>query len=287
MFRRIGFFLLTNIMIVATISIITSVLGIDHYITAQGINYESLLVFSFLWGMMGSFISLLLSKSMAKWTMGVKIINPGAAMGNEREILMMVQTMSQRAGIPMPEVGIYESPEVNAFATGATKSSSLVAVSTGLLQQMDRGQVEGVLGHEIAHIANGDMVTLTLIQGAVNSFALFFSRIISFAVGQMVREEMEHIVRFITTIVLDIAFTILGSIVVAYFSRAREFRADQGGAAFASREKMISALEALKRGSQVVDERGEALASLKISNNKTSLFSTHPALEDRIRALRG
>ena len=277
--------MLTNLLIVTTIGIITSVLGIGHYIDAQGINYESLLVFCLLWGMMGSFISLLLSKTMAKWTMGVKIINPGSATGNEREMLLMVQTLAGRAGIPMPEVGIYESPEVNAFATGATKSSSLVAVSSGLLQQMDRGQVEGVLGHEIAHIANGDMVTLTLIQGAVNSFALFFSRIISFAVSQMVKEEMEHIVRFITTIVLDIAFTILGSIVVAWFSRAREFRADQGGASFAGREKMISALEALRRGSQVVDERGEALASLKISNNKTSLFSTHPALEDRIRAL--
>ena len=286
MFKRVGLFLLTNVMIMTTIAIITNVLGINHYITARGINYESLLIFSLLWGMIGAFISLLLSKPIAKWSMGVKIIKATSSTGTERELLMMVQTLSQRAGIPMPEVGIYNSPEINAFATGATKSSSLVAVSSGLLNQMERGQIEGVLGHEISHIANGDMVTLTLIQGAVNSFALFFSRIISFTLSQFVDDDIAHMFRFIITIVLDIAFTILGSVVVAWFSRKREFKADIGGATYAGREKMISALEALRRGSKVTDERGASLASLKISNNKTSLFSTHPPLDDRIRALK-
>jgi heat shock protein HtpX len=188
----------------------------------------------------------------------------------------------------MPEVGVYESPEINAFATGPTKSNALVAVSTGLLERMSRNEIEGVLAHEVSHIANGDMVTMTLIQGLVNSFALFLSRIISFAVGQMVKEELEVIVRFVTTIVLDIVFTILGSIVVAYFSRQREFKADLGGAKLAGRSNMIAALENLQRSFEPVDDRGTAYASLKISGGKSwlSLFSTHPPLEDRIAALK-
>lgn len=286
-FKRIGLFLLTNILIMVTISFVTNLLGVGHYLDAYGINYTSLMVFSFMWGMGGAFISLAMSKMMAKWSMGVKIIDPSSARGIEQDLLTSVRRLCQRAGLPMPEVGIFESPEANAFATGPSKSSALVAVSTGLLNRMDFNAVEGVLGHELAHVANGDMVTMTLIQGVVNSFALFFSRIISFAISQTVKEEMANMVRFILTIVLDIAFSVLGSIVVAYFSRMREFRADAGGATLAGKANMISALQALQREfGKVKDDRGAELATLKISNSgMMALFSTHPPLEERIKVL--
>jgi heat shock protein HtpX len=190
----------------------------------------------------------------------------------------------------MPEVGIYESPELNAFATGPTRNNSLVAVSTGLLNGMSDSEVEGVLGHEVAHVANGDMVTMTLIQGVVNAFAMFFARIIAFAVSNFVREELGWIVRFVVTIVLDILFTILGSMVVAAFSRYREFRADAGGAKLAGREKMIAALEALRRHVDLNNpNEAPAMNSMKISSKSgglLALFSTHPPLEKRIQALR-
>jgi len=287
--KRIGLFLLTNILIIATITIITNLLGIRYWIEANGINYSSLIVFCSLWGFVGAFISLALSKVIAKWTMGVKIIDPNKATGPERELLSRVQRLASSARIPIPEVGIYESPEINAFATGATKSSSLVAVSSGLLHYMDAQEVEGVLAHEVSHIANGDMVTMALIQGAVNAFTMFLARIVAFAVGQMVREDMERIVRFISTIVFDILFSILGSIVVAYFSRTREFRADAGAAKLAGRESMIAALEKLQKYANAPqDERAPALASMKISGKSgvMALFSTHPPLADRIAALR-
>lgn len=274
-----------------TISIVTTLLGsMGFSIQAYGMDLTQLIVFCFMWGMAGSFISLLLSKVMAKWTMGVKVIDPKKASQTEMDIYRRVQSLAQRAHLPMPEVGIYDSPEVNAFATGPSKSNSLVAVSTGLLGRMNERELEGVLAHELSHIQNGDMVTLTLIQGLVNSFALFISRIIAYAVANMVKEEMAHIVRIVVTIALDIAFSILGSIAVAYFSRKREFRADAGGAKLAGRESMIAALESLRTMiDQPEDERGAALASLKISSKKggfLSLFSTHPALEDRILALK-
>ncbi|MCC5813152.1 MAG: protease HtpX [Leptospira sp.] len=290
MFKRIGLFLITNILIIATISIITNLLGVRHWIEAEGINYTSLLIFCGLWGFIGAFISLAMSKVMAKWMMGVRVIDPNKASGIERDLFTRVQRLAAAAKIPMPEVGIYESPEINAFATGPTKSSSLVAVSTGLLNYMDSQEVDGVLAHEISHVANGDMVTLTLIQGTVNAFSMFLSRVIAFAVGRMVREDLEFVVRIVTTIVLDILFTILGSMVVAFFSRAREFRADAGGAKLAGRDSMVAALEKLRKYSnQPVDERGAAIASLKISGKKSGfmqLFSTHPPLEVRIDALR-
>lgn len=288
--KRIGLFLLTNLLIIVTISIITNVLGIRYYIEAGGINYTSLLYFCLIWGFTGAFISLLLSKVMAKWMMGVRVIDPNRATGWERELYTRVQRFAQAAKIPTPEVGVYDSPELNAFATGPSKSNSLVAVSTGLLENMNSQEVDGVLAHEVSHIANGDMVTLTLIQGSVNAFTMFLSRVIAFAIGRMVREDMEHIVRIVATIVLDIVFSILGSMVVAYFSRAREFRADAGGARLAGKESMIAALERLRKYIDMPqDERGEALASFKISNNKggfISLFATHPPLEDRIAALK-
>ena len=289
LFKRIGFFLLTNILVIATISIILNVLGVGRYVTAAGLDVTSLLVFCLVWGLVGAFISLLLSKQMAKWSMGVQIINPSAVGGAEGELVEMVRRLSNTARIPMPEVGIYESPEINAFATGPTKKRSLVAVSTGLLNNMDRNEVEGVIGHEISHISNGDMVTMVLIQGVVNAFAMFLSRIISYFVSTMVKEEMEYLVRIVLTIVLDIVFSILGSIVVAYFSRRREFAADLGSAKIAGKARMIAALKALQRTINApADNRGEALASLKISTHKKGflhLFSTHPSLEDRIEAL--
>lgn len=274
-----------------TISIVTNILGYFGFgIQAFGVNLTQLIVFCLMWGMVGSFISLFLSKYMAKWSMGVKVIDPKKASSAEMEVYRRVQSLAQRAHLPMPEVGIYDSPEVNAFATGPSKSSSLVAVSTGLLNRMNAQELEGVLAHELSHVANGDMVTLTLIQGVVNSFAMFISRIIAMLIANSVKEEMAHMVRFLVTIVLDIVFSILGSIAVAYFSRAREFRADAGGAKLAGRESMISALEALRKViDQPEDERGVALASLKISSNKggfLSLFATHPPLEERILALR-
>ncbi|MCB1156430.1 MAG: protease HtpX [Leptospiraceae bacterium] len=284
-FKRIGLFLLTNILIITTISIITSVLGLNGYIEEAGLNYSALIITCALWGMIGALISLALSKVMAKWMMGVNVIderNAGAYSG----IVQSVRRLSATAKIPMPEVGVYVSPEINAFATGPTKSSALVAVSTGLLENMNENEIEGVLAHEISHISNGDMVTMTLIQGVVNSFALFLSRIISFAIGNMVREELETIVRIVSTIILDIVFSILGSMVVAYFSRMREYRADLGGAKLAGRENMIAALENLRRTYEAVDDRGAALASLKISGSRISLFSSHPPLEERIKALK-
>ncbi len=289
-FKRIALFLLTNIAVIATISIILNLLGVRNYIKpgGSGLDYYSLLMFCLVWGMVGAFISLLLSKQMAKWAMGVKTIKANTSGGVEGEILDIVRRLSTSARIPMPEVGIYESPEINAFATGASKRSSLLAVSSGLLHGMDRNELEGVIGHEISHIANGDMITMVLIQGVVNSFAMFLSRIVSFFVSTMVRDEMEYIVRMILTIVLDILFSILGSIVVAFFSRQREYKADLGSARIAGRDKMISALQALKRNIEgPVDTRGASLASLKISGKKgfLHLFSTHPSLDNRIAAL--
>ncbi|TGK83161.1 protease HtpX [Leptospira noumeaensis] len=289
--KRIGFFLLTNILIMTTISIVTTLLGsMGFSIRAYGLDLTRLIVFCLMWGMAGSFISLLLSKMMAKWTMGVKVIDPKKASAPEMDVYRRVQSLAQRAHLPMPEVGIYESPEVNAFATGPSKSNSLVAVSTGLLNRMNAQELDGVLAHELSHVANGDMVTLTLIQGVVNSFAMFISRIIAYIASNAVKEEMAHIVRIVVTIALDIAFSILGSIAVAYFSRKREFRADAGGAKLAGRESMISALESLRQMVDMPeDPRGEALASFKISSNKggfMSLFATHPALEERILALK-
>ncbi|PJZ28110.1 protease HtpX [Leptospira kmetyi] len=289
-FKRIGLFLLTNILVVVTISIITSVLGIGPYLDANGINLSSLLVFCFLWGMGGAFVSLLLSKFMAKMMMGVQIIDPRSASGVERELYSKVERLARAANLPMPEVGIYHSPEVNAFATGPSKSSSLVAVSSGLLQVMDNAEVEGVLAHELAHVANGDMVTMTLVQGVVNAFVMFFSRIISYALSTMVKEDLQYTVRLVANIVLSILFSILGSIVVAYFSRTREYRADAGGAKLAGRQNMIAALEKLRRTFDAPeDERGgDALATMKISGHSKwmALFSTHPPLEARIAALK-
>jgi heat shock protein HtpX len=292
LFRRFFWFFAVNILVMVTISIVTSVLGLDRYISAHGINYQALALYCLIWGFGGAFISLALSKVIAKWSMGVKVIDPNNASGAQRELLQTVYQFAQKAGISkMPEVGVYESYDINAFATGPTKNRSLVAVSSGLLQRMNKTEIEGVLAHEVAHIANGDMVTMTLVQGIVNAFVMFFARIIAFAVSQSVREENRAMVNMLVVIVCQILLGILGSIAVSWFSRFREFRADEGGAHLAGSHKMIAALQSLQRsyGQMESGEAPESIAAFRISNKGrglSSLFSTHPSLEDRIQRLR-
>ncbi len=289
--KRIFLFIITNVLIITTLSVVMSIFGVNQYITSHGLDYQALLGFSLIWGFGGAFISLAISRIMAKWMMGVKVVPDSVRDPALRQLRKDVHAMARKAGIRnMPQVGVYDSPEVNAFATGPTKNRALVAVSSGLLQRLNLAQVQGVLGHEVAHIANGDMVTMTLVQGVVNAFVIFISRIISYAISMSVREEARFMVQFITTIVFQILLSILGMIVVAWFSRRREFAADSGGAQLAGRDKMIAALEGLSTSTHTLQE-GEAasVATLKISGKRggfLSLFSTHPPLEDRIKALR-
>ena len=287
--KRIFVFMAVNILIVTTISVLLSVLGVRPYLNANGLDYGALAIFCLIWGMGASFISLALSRVMAKWMMGVKVIDPQTTDMKLRQFVNRVHGFAQRAGLTkMPEVGIYESPELNAFATGPTKNRALVAVSTGLLHSMSEREVDGVLAHEIAHVANGDMVTMTLVQGVVNAFVMFLARIAGFIAGQAVEEKSRYMVEMLVTIVLQIALGILGMIVVASFSRRREFRADAGGAQLAGRDNMVAALRRLKVNTGVThDERGLAIDSLKISGGKGfwSLLSTHPDLDSRIAAL--
>jgi heat shock protein HtpX len=292
--KRIFLFLLTNILVIAMISFVTSALGLGPYLTQYGINYQSLAVFCAIWGMGGAFISLLLSKQMAKWSMGVQVIPERTQGGAEGELLRVVARLAQAAGLPKtPEVGVYNSPEVNAFATGPSKGNALVAVSSGLLRNMERGELEGVLGHEIAHVANGDMVTMTLIQGVVNAFTMFFARIVGFAVANAMRGENDdrrpnYFVQQMLVWVFDILFGLLGSIVVLWFSRQREFRADRGGAQYAGREKMIGALRRLQSTHDMVANDNQAVAALKIAGKPkgfVALFMSHPPLEQRIERL--
>jgi heat shock protein HtpX len=292
--KRVFLFLMVNLLIITTITMLTSVLGLQPYLSSQGLNYQSLMVFCVIWGFGGAFISLALSRVMAKWMMGVQIIKePKSA--DEAWLFNKVHDLAKKANLKtMPEVGIYQSDDLNAFATGPTKNRSLVAVSTGLLRQMNKTEVEGVLAHEVAHITNGDMVTMTLLQGVVNAFVMFFARIIGFAVSQMVDEEKRPWVNFGVIIVAEIVLGILGMLVTSKFSRMREFRADKGGAELSSRGSMIAALEALRarygqdRSQSQVEEQ-PALASLKISGKSgglLQLFSTHPDLSDRIARLK-
>ena len=295
--KRVFLFLVVNVLVVATISVVLSLLGVRPYLNAYGLDLKALAVFCLVWGFGGAFISLALSRVMAKWGMGVRLIAPGTPDPGAQELVSTVHRLAQAAGLrTMPQVGVYESDEVNAFATGPTRNRALVAVSTGLLQRMRRDEVEGGLGHEIAHVANGDMVTMTLIQGVVNAFTMFLARVLAFFVAQLFRRDEEeggvsHLVYFLATLVFDVLFSILGSFVVAWFSRLREFRADAGGARIAGRERMIEALEALRRTYGVVDpsERNAAVQTLKISGHPKGLMrllSTHPPLETRIARLR-
>ncbi len=288
--KRISLFLAVNVLVIATISITLELLGVHGYLTQNGIDYRALLVFCLAWGMGGSLISLALSRVLAKWTMGVKVIDPKTARGAGLDLVRLVHGLAERAGLPaMPEVGIYDSPELNAFATGPTKSRALVAVSTGLLSSMDRAGLEGVLGHELTHVANGDMVTLTLIQGVVNAFVMFLARVIAFALSLQVKKESRRMVMFAVTIALQIGLGLLGAVVVAWFSRWREFRADAGGARLAGREKMIGALQALQRRYEPLAPQ-TAYSTMGIAGRSggfMALIASHPPLEKRIAALRG
>jgi heat shock protein HtpX len=298
MFRRIGFFLLTNIFVMVTISLTLNLLGVNGYMTANGIDYRHLMIFCLVWGMGGSFISLLMSRFMAKTMTRAQVIDPDRA-GEMRWLVDMVHNAARNARLPkMPEVAVYPSAEINAFATGPSKSRSLVAVSEGLLRAMNRREIEGVIGHEVAHIQNGDMVTMTLLQGVVNAFGMFLARVIAFFISQAMagnsnddeRGAASPFVTMMITMVLDIVFTILGSMVVAAFSRRREFRADAGSAKIlGNKGVMIEALQALQRIPAMAHgvEDQPAIASMKISGKPgwMALFSTHPPLEQRIRAL--
>lgn len=297
MFKRFFLFFGINILIVVTISIILSVLGLNNYMQGGQLNLTVLAGFCLIWGMGGAFISLMISKWMAKTLMGIQIIEPNS-MGPYCAIVESVHRFARQAGLPkMPEVGIYENDEVNAFATGPSKSNSLVAVSTGLLRRMGKDEVDGVIGHEVAHIANGDMVTMTLIQGVMNAFVMFFARIAAWAVTNAMRGNDDDdrpsafapFIHMMVVMVFEILFGILASIVVSWFSRQREFRADQGGAKLAGKNQMIAALEALKGTYQLLNDKPEAaIKSMQISSKSSflALFSTHPSLDDRIEALK-
>ncbi len=288
---RIILFLATNIGILLVLSISMRLLGIDSLLEQQGggLNLTGLLIFAAIFGMGGAFISLAMSKWLAKKSMGVHLIEtPSNA--TEQWLLGTVERQAFQAGIAMPEVGIFNSPSPNAFATGMNRNAALVAVSTGLLEHMDKGEVEAVLGHEVSHVANGDMVTLTLVQGVVNTFVIFFSRIIGHMVDRIVfKVERGHGPGFwIGTIVAQVVLSIIASIIVMWFSRYREFRADAGGAELAGRNKMIGALRRLQRASQP-EPLPDEMAAFGISGSKVAgwkkLFMTHPPLEERIEAL--
>jgi heat shock protein HtpX len=286
---RIFYFLLTNLAVLVVLNIVMQLFGIGSYLEGSGINYQSLLVFSFIVGMAGSVISLFLSKWMAKRSTRAQVItNPSNEV--EQWLIETVKRQAEGAGIGMPEVAIYQSPDVNAFATGASRNSALVAVSSGLLSAMSRDEAEAVLGHEVSHVANGDMITLTLIQGIVNTFVVFFSRVVGYFIDRVVfKNENGHGIGFwIGMIVSQMVFGALASMVVAYFSRIREFRADSGGAHLAGKQKMIDALERLKTGhaAQLPDQ----LAAFGISGARQAgwqrLLMSHPPLDERIEALR-
>jgi heat shock protein HtpX len=283
--KRVLLFLATNFAVIIVLMVITSLLGVNRYFTEQGLNYEALLIFAAVFGMGGAFISLLISKPMAKWSMRVKVIDqPGSAA--ESWLVATVQRQAQAAGIGMPEVGIFDAPEPNAFATGANRNKALVAVSTGLLQSMKQEEVEAVLGHEISHVANGDMITLTLIQGVVNTFVIFAARAIGYFIDKAVlkNERGIGIGYYVTVMVLDILFGILAMMIVAWFSRQREFRADAGGAHLAGRGKMVSALQRLA-GAYGQSSLPKQMTAFGINGNIGKLFATHPPIEERIAAL--
>ena len=285
--KRIILFVLTNVMVVAVLGVVASLLGVNRYLTSSGLDLGALLGFALIMGFGGAIISLLISKPMAKWTSGVRIINqPQTA--DEAWIVETVRKLAEKANIGMPEVGIFEG-DPNAFATGAFKNSALVAVSTGLLTGMTREEIEAVIAHEVAHIANGDMVTMTLIQGVMNTFVVFLSRVIAYGVDSFLRKGEERssgpgMSYMITTIVLDIVLGFAAAIVVAWFSRHREFRADAGAAQLLGRRQpMINALARL--GGMHPAELPKSVAAFGIAGGVGQLFATHPPIEERISAL--
>ena len=295
--KRVFLLVAVNMLVMVTITAVLWVLHVGRYFPRGGLT--GLAIFSLVWGFSGAFISLALSRLMAKWMMGVQVIPPETADPTLSRLVQTVHGLARAAGLPLPEVGVYESQEVNAFATGPTRSRALVAVSTGLLSRMDSDAVEGVLGHEVTHIANGDMLTMTLIQGVINSFVLFLSRILAFVISQALRSRDDrdsgggYLVQYLLSIVFQIVLSILGAMIVCWFSRQREFRADAGGARLAGRQNMIGALHALKalqdpEALAAEAQHHQAFQSLKISGPRSGLamlFATHPPIEERIERL--
>ncbi len=287
--KRVLLFLATNLAVMVVLGIAASLLGVNKFLTPNGLNIGSLMGFSLLMGFGGAFISLLMSKPMAKWSTSARVINaPGTTPqnGDEAWIVGTVQKFADKAGIGMPEVAIYEG-EPNAFATGAFKNSALVAVSTGLLQSMTKEEVEAVIGHEVAHVANGDMVTMTLIQGVMNTFVVFLSRVIGYFVDKVIlrnNNDGPGIGYYVTTIVLDILLGFVAAIIVAWFSRQREFRADAGAANYMGQSRsMQNALARL--GGLAPGELPKSMAAMGIAGGLGKLFSTHPPMEERIARL--
>jgi heat shock protein HtpX len=283
--KRVALFLLTNFAVVLVLMTVASLLGVNRYLDANGLNLQMLAGFSLVFGFGGAFISLLMSKWIAKRSTGAHVITQPRTAG-ESWLLATVQRQAQAAGIGVPEVAIYDAPEPNAFATGANRNNALVAVSTGLLNNMKQEEVEAVLGHEISHVANGDMITLTLIQGVVNTFVIFAARAIGYVIDKVVFKNERGIGAgyYLTVFVLDILFGIVAMMIVAWFSRQREFRADAGGAHLAGRGKMVSALQSLSRayGQTTLPKQ---VAAFGINGSIRNLFATHPPIEQRIAAL--
>ena len=285
--KRILLFVLTNVAVVAVLGIVASLLGVNRYLTSNGLNLGALLGYALVMGFGGAIISLLISKPMAKWSSGVQVIDQPRNQ-DEAWIVETVRKFADKAGIGMPEVGIFEG-DPNAFATGAFKNSALVAVSTGLLESMTHEEIEAVIGHEVAHIANGDMVTMTLIQGVMNTFVVFLSRVIGYAVDSFLRKNDSEntgpgIGYLVTTVVLDILLGFVAAIIVAWFSRQREFRADAGAAQLMGRKQpMINALARL--GGVHTAELPKSMAAMGIAGGIGQLFSTHPPIEERIARL--
>jgi len=293
--KRIFLFILINIAVVLTISCLLSILKVGPYLNAYGLNINKLAIFCLIWGFVGSFISLGISRLMAKWLMGVKIIDESNSAEDSKIILNMVKKISLEAGLEhIPQVGIYNSKEVNAFATGPTKKRSLVALSTGLLNRMSKEEIEGIIGHEISHITNGDMITMTLLQGIVNAFVMFLARILVFFISSLGKEKnrSSHTNNYFLVYIFEIIFMILGSMVLAFYSKKREYRADENSARLLGKEKMIKALSSLKSMYEIKDLKKQhpSFQTLMISNNSKrgllNLFSTHPLLADRIERLK-
>jgi heat shock protein HtpX len=287
--KRVLLFLATNLAIIVVLSIVARLLGLDAWLAQNGSSMTGLLVFAAFFGFAGAFVSLALSKWTAKRMMGVRLITQPSSEA-ERWLVNTVRAQAQAAGIGMPEVGIFDSPEPNAFATGARRDHALVAVSTGLLRTMDQNEAEAVLGHEVSHVANGDMVTLTLIQGVVNTFVIFLSRVVGNIVDRAVfrSEDGRGPAYFITVIVSEIVLGVLASMIVLWFSRQREFRADRGGARLAGTHKMIAALEKLRLARHPLPAQMSAfgISSGPVTGGLKRLFMSHPPLEERIAALR-
>ena len=286
--KRIILFVLTNLAVVLVLGVVASLLGVNRFLTSNGLNLTALLGFALIMGFGGAFISLLISKPVAKWSSGVQVIaQPSNA--DEKWLVDTVQKLADKSGIGMPEVGIFEG-DPNAFATGAFKNSALVAVSTGLLQNMNHDEIEAVLAHEVAHIANGDMVTMALIQGVMNTFVVFLSRVVGYAVDSFLRKNDEENTGpgwgyYVTSIVLDIVLGFVASMIVAWFSRQREFRADEGSAQLLGRKQpMMNALARL--GGLHTAELPKSVAAMGIAGGMGQLFSTHPPIEERIEALK-